>query len=130
MANKILITTLFIIIISGCATKPDLSLYKKINVPEKYQDGRCIPYETSPYEYYLSAYEKNYWDCVKNRAKNIDYKYTSDDFVGNGWSSSIAGYKDGYMDAETKINDLVKYYGKQKVQKFLRDNIGYDYIKK
>lgn len=97
---------------------------------KKHQYGKYAPYGTSSYEYYLSAYEKNYWDCIKNRANDINYKYTSDDFTGNGWNCAIEGYYNGYMDAEKVINKLVKYYGKQKVQKFLRENIGYDYIKK
>ncbi len=40
MYIKKLIVTFFVFIIFGCATKPDLSLYKKIKVPEIFKKRR------------------------------------------------------------------------------------------
>ncbi len=113
-----------VFLIAGCTSKPELNLCHKIHVPKEYRYGKGSPYGFSSYERYLNSYERTFWSCVENRAKDIDYKYTLGDIAGCGWPCAVDGYYDGYIHAEKMINQFVKIYGKEKTQEYLKGVIG------
>ncbi len=122
MLERIIHITIVLMVI-GCVSKPKLELRHKIDVPEKYRFGCRSPFGTSDYQRYLDGYEQNYWICVRNRAEDIDYEYSSGDLAGNGWHVFIEGYRDGYLRADELINRLVETYGKEATQLFLEDTV-------
>lgn len=113
------------ILMVGCSSKPKLTLHQIIDVPEEYRYGRGNVFGTSDYERYLDAYERSFWSCVKNRAENIDYKYTLGDIAGCGWAPAVGGYQDGYLSAEKLINELIEHYGKEATLELLHEAVAF-----
>ena len=129
--------TLLIIIILGMglvgckSTSIQLTLAHKIEIPKVYSYGLSAPMpgNTCHAERYVKKFEEGFWECVRKRSKNINYKYTKGDIAVSGHASTVEGYYTGYLTAEKMINDMNTVYGKETTHNFIKAVLECDDIK-
>src|ERR1017187_6664770 len=114
----------------GCSTvhsqiDPQGLLLHHIPVPKEYSWGKSTPYFDSGLSIWIDFYDRAWWQCVEDFANNIDYVPTVGDHVANGGGASVGGYSYGYSDAEKRIKQIKKRFGKTKAQEILKKSLEY-----
>ena len=123
--------TVIILILSGalgCANvrsevDPQDLLLHHIPVPKEYSWGKSTPHFDSGLSIWIDFYDRAYWQCVEDFANNIDYMPTVGDHAANGGGASVGGYSQGYSDAEKRIKQIKKRFGKSKAQEILKKSL-------
>ncbi len=110
------------LLLFGIATSADPGprLTCRVVVPRQY---RHTPWDPPPNGQpepvrYTVAYEAFWWNCVAVRAAHLDGRCP---FTASGTPAAGAGANDGAMDADKKIDRLLKKYSAQRVQTYLRE---------
>jgi len=114
----------------GCATvrtevDPQDLLLHHIPIPKEYSWGKSCPYFDSGLSVWIEFYDRAWWQCVEDFAKNIDYVPTLADTAANGGGASVGGYGQGYRDAEKRIKQIKRRFGKVKAQEILKKSLEY-----
>jgi hypothetical protein len=121
--------TISVIVISvfalcGCVSvPPKLTLDHEVRVPKEWSGGANCPgfSDDGNIERYVSAYDRGWWWCVVEHAKDIDFQPKCSDYFISGWAAETYGWPAGVSDADTRIEKLVSTYGKQKVSAMLSE---------
>ena len=66
---------------------------------------------------YTIAYEAFWWQCVRVKSKNLENRCET---TCSGSSCATYGCSEAGFDAETQIKELIKKYGKDGAQRYLR----------
>ena len=99
--------------------KDTISIHCRVIVPEEYRTTPFNPPpngEPEPVRYTV-AYEAFWWNCVAVRAINLQGRCP---FLASGTPAASAGASDGFEDANSKIDDLLKKHSASAVRKYLR----------
>ena len=70
---------------------------------------------------YVSGYDRGWWWCVVQHERDIDYRANSSAYPISGWPAETYGWPAGIADAQARIEQLVRAYGKLKVSDLLSD---------
>ncbi len=121
MWRFVLLTLL--VLSAGCASTPSqLSLAHHISVPAQWNSGKATPGPplSSDSERYVDAYERGWWACVHEYAKDMDWQI--DGFwASSGWPAATFGWSQGTGDAALHIQKLIDTFGKEKVAAYLSE---------
>ncbi len=117
-------STILALTICGCAHVPlELTLAHDVRVPKEWRGGASDPVftDSSNIYRYASAYERGWWWCVVSHAKNIEFRPSCSDGFISGWPAETYGWPAGVDDAQTRIEQLVRAYGKRRISALLSD---------
>src|SRR6266478_3482899 len=64
---------------------------------------------------------RGWWWCVVSHAKNIEFRPSCSDGFISGWPAETYGWPAGVDDAQTRIEQLVRAYGKRRISALLSD---------
>jgi hypothetical protein len=118
------IPIVLLLMVCGCAHSPRrLTLAHDIRVPKEWRGGANDPVfrDASDISRYISAYERGWWWCVVNHARDINFRPACSDGFISGWPAETYGWPAGVHDAQTRIEQLIRAYGSQRVNEFLLD---------
>ena len=92
-----------------------------VAVPPEYKNEittkNISPNGESEYVRFKTAYEAYWWKCVENKANDINDRC---DLICSGSNGASIGGGQGATDAYNKICELIKIYGQDSVQQYLK----------
>ncbi len=109
---KILIFVLLFLVISCFGPR----IQYTIKIPPECGD-QISPNGEPEKKRYTTAYEAFWWQCIKDRSDNLDWQCEAS---CSGTSCATYGCSDGGFNAESQIDDLLKKYGKDSTQIYLK----------
>ncbi|HUI08455.1 MAG TPA: hypothetical protein VL486_15750 [Verrucomicrobiae bacterium] len=123
-----LVLVLFVAV--GCSTTrrqadPQGLLLHRIPIPSEFAWGKSNPHFDSGLSIWIDFYDRAWWQCVEDFARNIDYLPTIGDYAANGGGASVGGYAQGYSDAKKRIEQIKRRFGKVKAQEILQKALEY-----
>lgn len=118
-------------LMSGCSTIESLTdpqelLAYRISVPRQHAWGKSNPFLDSSHDRYVRAYDRAWWMYIEDMSHNMDDLRSADFHLENGGISDpsvVAGFRDGFAAAKTRVHSLITRHGKQRTQALLEQTM-------
>ncbi len=114
-----LLLIIFTLLLVDCTSHP-MKISCRVLVQMQFQTdqpGWKPPNGESESTRYTKSYEAYWWNCVMVRAKDLDARCP---FICSGTPAATYGCRDGEMDANRQIDQLLKRYSSREVGGYLR----------